>query len=59
METEPCTEDVLNEVQDVIEGAIAVMDDVRGPYTRDDRIHAVTAALKHARDILQPVLDEF
>ena len=52
-------ESAVNEVDDVIARVLAVLEDVKGAYTHDQRIHAAIAALKHARDTLQPVIDTF
>ena len=52
-------EAIVNNVADTLDGTVLILDEVNEPYSDDMRLHACIAALKNAREQLDPLLDAF
>ena len=52
-------EGIVNNVADAIDGTILILDEVNEPYSEDMRLHACIAALRNAREQLEPILNSF
>ena len=52
-------EAIANDVADTLDGTILVLEDIGVSHSDNMRLHTCIAALKHAREQLDPLLDEF
>ena len=50
-------ESIANNVADTLDGTILILEDIGVPYSDDMRLHTCIAALKNARDRLEPLID--